>query len=282
MRGVFTSKALNSIGYKTSCILDKDLDVEKIESEKIFVFVKYDNLGLTEKVKQKGSTVVFDIVDSKKSWLEYKSNIDFVIAGSDVHIQHIRSNFSGECLRIPHVITNTCDNFKLQFRKSLESEIKTIGYIGTPKTFTDPNDFHNYCVSNDMKWLMGMPTVTANNNIQMTTCVDLGCIYYTHEKQRFGGTVTSTKPATKLMNFFSFGIPALFTHYDSYVEEIVRYGYHDLLWCLCNSKHSMFDKIKILRRDNSFYKSLGDQSFELSRNFHVSKIEEIYKPLLQL
>jgi len=283
MRGTFISKVLHKKGYKVSLVLDRDLNVADINEEKTVVFVKYDMLCLSKKIKERGGRVVFDVVDSKKHWLEHQENIDTIIAGSNVHIQHMKniSSFKGLFFRIPHVITNTCKDYELQYRRQLGNEIKKIGYVGTPSTFTDTNDFYQYCNENNMSWFSGMPTPRLGNNADMTMPLDLGCIHYTHEKQRFGGTITSTKPATKLMNFFSFGIPTLFTHYDAYVEEIVRYDYHDLLWCLCNSKQSMFDKINILKNNIELYKDLGEQSFQLSRNFHVSKIEKIYKPLLQ-
>jgi hypothetical protein len=110
--------------------------------------------------------------------------------------------------------------------------------------------------------------------------LDLGCIHFTDDKQRVGGTITNTKPSAKLLNMFSYGIPVLFTPYESYLDAISLSGFEDLYWCCCSSKHSMYDKISILSKDSEFYKHLSNLSYDLSRNYHIYKGTQIYKDLI--
>ena len=138
--------------------------------------------------------------------------------------------------------------------------------------------FNHFCEKNNLKWYQSQPSVSDNEN--HTLKIDLGCINFTGDKERIGGTITVTKPSAKLLNLFSYGIPTLFSPYESYIDAIASYGFNDLLWCCCSTKEAMFDKINILIKDDKLYKELSDQAFDLSKNYHISNTMYIYKELI--
>lgn len=280
IRGMLVVMGMKAKSIDAEYVVAKDFNPTTVSENDTVVFVKYDRLGQSSEVKKQGAKVVLDIVDSKKHWFTHRDNLDALIVNTESSKSIIRNrfNFKKPIFKIPHILTNFSKDLASQKRKSLSSKPKTLGYIGVSETFTDSNFFENFCNSNGLKWYQSEASVATNDASTME--IDLGCINFSHESDRIGGTYTMTKPSAKLLNLFSYGIPALFSPYESYIDAISSYGYHDLLWCVCGSKHAMVDKVKILIDDHELYKAMSNMSYELSKNFHISNAVNIYKQLL--
>ena len=281
IRGILPSMGMKNEKINAKYCVANSFNPNSVSDGDTVVFVKYDRLGQSKAVKQNGAKVVLDVVDSKKHWMQHRDNLDALIVNTDSsrHIIKNIHNFNKPMFKIPHILTNFDKDYVGQKRKDLPLSPKTIGYLGVADTFTDDNSFIDFCSQNNLKWYQWQPTI--NSNEVSTLKIDLGCINFTHEKERIGGTYTITKPSAKLLNMFSYGIPALFSPYESYIDAITAHNYTELLWCVCGSKYAMLDKIKILKNDKSLYAHLSNLSFELSKNFHISNTCNIYKELLE-
>lgn len=282
IRGILPTIGLRDSGLDVEYIVSSNFDPNTVGKGDTVVFVKYDRLGQSKAVKESGANVVLDVVDSKKHWKQHRDYLDALIVNtrSQSEIIKNRDNFTGPILKIPHILTNFTKDRKSQRRKQLPEKIKTIGYLGVPETFTDFSLFKEYCASKDIRWYNDQPSIDTNES--STLNLDLGCINFTGDKDRIGGTISISKPSAKLLNLFSYGIPAIFSPYESYLDEIGKSGYDNLLWGCCNTPSAMFDKIQILMDNRGLYQELSDASFEMSKRFHISNSLKIYDPLIQL
>jgi hypothetical protein len=276
IRGILPSRGIKSI--KTDYVDASDFNPSTVSKEDTVVFVKYDKLNKSSLVKKTGAKVVLDVVDSKKHWMQHRGNLDALIVNtksSELIIRN-RFNFEKPIFKIPHILTNFSKDLLSQERKQLPERPRTIGYMGVNETFSDPQEFQKFAESNNMRWYQSSPNIHTNESL--TKELDLGCIYFDERKERIGGTLTMTKPSAKLLNLFSYGIPALFTPYESYVDAVI--GNELLSWCICASKEAMFDKVKIIYENPSLYKALSKESFNLSKKYHISNADSIYNDLL--
>jgi len=281
IRGILPVKGLKKDNVDARFEVASKFNPSAVSSEDTVVFVKYDRLGQSSDVKKSGARVILDVIDSKKHWKLHRDNLDGLIVNTDTQMRIIRSRdkFIKPIFKIPHIITNFNSDLSGQVRKELPKKIKNIGYMGVDKTFSGMNDFIKFSQENNLKWYTSQPSIHSNES--ETLRLDLGCIYYVGDEERIGGTISISKPSAKLINLFSYGIPALFSPYESYLDAIAHTGHTDLLWCCCNTKEAMFDKIRILMDNFDLYKNLSDQAFQMSRYFHISNTTNIYKSLIE-
>ena len=280
IRGILPVNSMVANNIDAKYVVASEFKPSRVSSEDTVVFVKYDRLFQSKAVKYQGASVVLDIVDSKKHWKQHRDFIDALIVNTESQRKILINfdNFTKPIFKIPHILTNHYEDLKGQLRKQLPKSPKTIGYLGVKDTFSEMDEFESFSNANGYEWYHSQPNIY-NNEIE-TLKLDLGCIHFTEDKQRVGGTLTNTKPSAKLINMFSYGIPVLFTPYESYLDAISLAGFEDLYWCCCSSKHAMYDKISILSKDSEFYKHLSNLSYELSRNYHIYKGTQIYKDLI--
>lgn len=280
IRGILPASGMINNKIDAKYCVANSFNPESVDDKDTVVFVKYDRLNQSSQVKKNGARVVLDVVDSKKHWMQHRDNLDALIVNTESsrHIIRKTHGFKGPIFKIPHILTNFNKDYIGQKRKKLPEKIKTIGYLGVSDTFTDSQLFHNFCKENNLNWYQNQPSI--NSNEETTLNLDLGCINFVHENKRIGGSYTITKPSAKVLNLFSYGIPALFSPYESYIDAIATYNHKELLWCVCGSKEAMFDKIKILQNDRQLYTQLSDSAFNLSKNFHISKTCHIYKEII--
>lgn len=281
IRGILPTLGLRAAGIKVKYVVANQFNPAGVNQDDVVVFVKYDRLNQSKVVKDTGARVVLDVVDSKKHWKQHRQYLDALIVNtrSQAEIIRNRDNFHKPILKIPHIITNFGPGMRGQARKSIPNKLSTIGYLGVPNTFTDMPLFENFCIQNGYQWYTRQPSIDSNE--ACTLNLDLGCIYYTGDTSRVGGTITISKPSAKLINLFSYGIPALYTPYESYLDEIGVADYPDLLWGCCNTPAAMFDKINILSDNMDFYHDLSDQAYHMSRRYHISNTEHIYEDLIE-
>jgi hypothetical protein len=281
IRGVLPTKGLERHGVNVKYVTARQFNVTSVGPGDTVVFVKYDRLGQAKAVKDTGAKVVLDVVDSKKHWKQHREYLDALIVNtrSQVEIITHRDKFDKPIFKIPHIMTNFSPDMQGQTRRSFPNKLSTIGYLGVPATFTNMQHFEEFCAQHDYEWYTRQPSVDTNERYTMR--LDLGCIYYTGDTDRVGGTITMSKPSAKLINLFSYGIPTLYTPYESYLDEIGVADYPDLLWGCCNTPAAMFDKINILSENMDFYYDLSDQAYHMSRRYHISNTEHIYKDLLE-
>jgi hypothetical protein len=281
IRGILPTMGLVDKDIQAKYIVASEFDPTSVTEKDVVVFVKYDRLSQSKIVKDTGARVVLDVVDSKKHWKQHRDYLDALIVNTKTQVEIIqkRDGFDKPIMKIPHIITNFSDDLKGQNRKNVPGKLSTLGYLGVPDTFTSMGLFETFCQQNGYAWRTEQPSIDTNE--QATLALDLGCIHYTGDKERVGGTLSISKPSAKLINLFSYGIPALYTPYESYLDEVGASGYADLLWGCCNTPAAMFDKINILRDNMDFYSDLSNQAYDMSRKYHISNTKQIYKELIE-
>ena len=281
IRGILPTVGLVDKDIQAKYIVASEFDPTSVTEKDVVVFVKYDRLSQSKIVKDTGARVVLDVVDSKKHWKQHRDYLDALIVNTKTQVEIIqkRDGFDKPIMKIPHIITNFSDDLKGQNRKNVPGKLSTLGYLGVPDTFTSMGLFETFCQQNGYAWRTEQPSIDTNE--QATLALDLGCIHYTGDKERVGGTLSISKPSAKLINLFSYGIPALYTPYESYLDEVGASGYADLLWGCCNTPAAMFDKINILRDNMDFYSDLSNQAYDMSRKYHISNTKQIYKELIE-
>lgn len=281
IRGILPTMGLVDKDIQAKYIVASEFDPTSVTEKDVVVFVKYDRLSQSKIVKDTGARVVLDVVDSKKHWKQHRDYLDALIVNTKTQVEIIqkRDGFDKPIMKIPHIITNFNDDLKGQNRKNVPGKLSTLGYLGVPDTFTSMGLFETFCQQNGYAWRTEQPSIDTNE--QATLALDLGCIHYTGDKERVGGTLSISKPSAKLINLFSYGIPALYTPYESYLDEVGASGYADLLWGCCNTPAAMFDKINILRDNMDFYSDLSNQAYDMSRKYHISNTKQIYKELIE-
>jgi len=280
IRGIIPTIGMKNEAVPAEYVVANNFNPSGARKDDVVVFVKYDRLGQAQAVKKTGARVILDVVDSKKHWKQHRDHLDGLIVNTQTQAEIIknRDNFDKPIFKIPHILTNFKKDLQGQVRKQIPDKIKTVGYLGVPQTFTDMHLFQNFCSQNNLSWYTSQPSIDSNESA--TLKLDLGCIYFCGDVDRIGGTISISKPSAKLLNLFSYGIPALFSPYESYLDEIGKSDYPDLLWGCCNTPAAMFDKIKILKDNPKFYRELSNQSYEMSRKYHISNTVKIYKDLI--
>jgi len=280
IRGIIPTLGMKRESVPAEYVVANNFNPAGTKKDDVVVFVKYDRLNQAKLVKKTGARVILDVVDSKKHWKQHRDYLDGLIVNTQTQVEIIRNrdNFVKPIFKIPHILTNFEKDLVGQVRKQLPDRIKTVGYLGVAKTFTDMPLFQNFCSQNNLDWYTNQPSIDINETA--TLKLDLGCIYFCGDTARVGGTISISKPSAKLLNLFSYGIPALFSPYESYLDEIGQSNYPDLLWGCCNTPAAMFDKIKILQDNPKFYHELSNQSYEMSRKYHISNTVKIYKDLI--
>lgn len=281
IRGILPVKGLQKNNIDANFIVASEFNPSSMTKEDTVVFVKYDRLFQSAAVKKAGAKVILDVVDSKKHWKMHREHLDGLIVNTDTQMRIIRTRdkFEKPIFKIPHITTNFNSNLEGQLRKPIPKKIANVGYMGVDKTFSEMDEFIKFCNNSGLRWHNAQPSIKTNE--LETLRLDLGCIYYIGDEERIGGTISISKPSAKLINLFSYGIPALFSPYESYLDAIASTGYLGLLWCCCNTKEAMFDKMKILMEDHDLYSELSNKAFEMSKHFHISNAENIYKSLIQ-
>ena len=279
MRGILPTIGLRLSGLEADYVVAESFNPAKVNNSDIVVFVKYDNYNQSIVAKESGAKVFLDVVDSKKHWKRHKEHLDGLIVNTKSQIEIMKNidKFDKPIIKIPHIMTNFLSNYEGQVRKQIPKEIKTIGYLGVSKTFTDMFLFEQFCKDSKLEWYVDQPSINTNQN--STLKLDLGCIHYLGDTERVGGTISISKPSGKLINMFSYGIPVLFTPYESYLDEIGNSEFSGLLWCCCNTAAAMFDKVNILRNNWDFYKELSDEAYEFSKKYHVSNAPGLYSEI---
>jgi hypothetical protein len=284
MRGYAIVDALKRQGVETHVVTHEDLRNAPIDKHSICIIVKAITPDIVSHAKKRNATVVYDMIDNW-NWkvlnmpqtvkgMPLSFGFDVVIANNKAHAAHISKYYNGRITIIPHLHTNIHRK-----RKSIDV-INTIGYIGLDKQFALTKEMTQYCNNNKLQWYQanGGDYQTVE---QETLKLDVGLIYATNAMQSEGLNyeyVMKFKPATKLINYFSYGIPALFNPTIAFIEAIESDP--KLKYLIVNTPIDIYNKINELRENNTLYKDLSNRCFSLSEIYHLDNAKRFYSQLV--
>ena len=272
MRGWAIYDSLKRAGMDVHIVTNDNLKAAPIEKGTVVVIVKTIIPETIAYCKKRGAYMVYDIIDNW-NWKALTMGWNCVIASNFEHAKFLTRHHKGKVVVIPHLHTNVD-------RKRISStEIKTVGYIGMDKQFAITNEMQIFCAKSGLQWHQsagGDPVQTETETLKL----DLGLIYATPAMTALGLNyeyVMKYKPATKLTNYFSFGVPALFNPTVAFMEAIDPDP--KLKYLVVNSPSDIYKKINELRANPEMYKSLADKVFVLAEKYHLDNAPKFYKML---
>jgi hypothetical protein len=264
------SNALNKQGVEAHYTINEKIKDVKIDKNTICVFIKVVWPDTFNRAQQAGAHLVYDIVDNW-TWSNLNHPWDCVIASNKAHKAHIESLVKSKVVIIPHLHTNI-----IRRRKEIK-KILTIGYIGLDKQFSITADATRFCKKAALKWYQASGG-DAKTVEKETMILDLGLIYATPAMNQLGlkyDYIIKYKPATKLINLFSYGIPALFNPTTAFLEVIEQD--EKLKYLIVNSKEEMFKKVWELKNDLKKFNILSDHCYGIAEKYHSDHASEYYK-----
>lgn len=269
MRGVAVTRALQLAGVDAQCITNNKLHKARIGPDTVAFIVKQPHPETIKHLRAKKATVVFDPVDTDV-WSHLGLGYDIVLANHARHAKHISTVFKGPVVIVPHLHTNT-----ERCRKDVQ-EVKTLGYVGLPHQFSITEDMERYCGERGFLWRQSRSEDTQTVH-EMTMAIDLGVIYLDKSLERQGFSfhhAIKYKPATKLINMLSFGIPCLFTPTVAFMEVVSLDP--TLRFLVVNSVDQLYEKIDTLISDKALYRDMAIRGAAVSERFHMDRAKELY------
>jgi len=275
MRGTMPAQALRRAGHDVYCVTHGEVENTPMDQNTICVVVKVINQDVISYIKRRRAKIAYDMIDNW-NWNNLNSNFDYVIASNESHAQHIKKFYNGKIIIIPHLHTNVARR-----RKSIPS-IKTIGYIGMVKQFDISNEMLNFCIKRNFTWFQagGSKIATVENE---TMKLDLGVIYISQAMEKLGlkyEYIRNFKPATKLTNLFSYGIPCLFNPTVSFMEVVASDP--GLNFLVVRNKNEIFSKIDKLYNNFNKFKELSDRCYSIANNYHLDNADKYYSRLFTI
>lgn len=272
MRGISIAKALQRQGIEAHYVINEKIKSVLIDKETICVFIKVVWPDTLKLAKDAGAKCVYDIIDNW-TWSNLRHNWDFVIASNKEHHKFItEQNISS--IVIPHLHTNFNKT-----RKAI-STIKTVGYIGLDKQFVITKEMKGFCSKSGLKWHQGgggdYKTVEKE-----TLQLDLGLTFVMPAISKSGlnyDNIMKFKPATKLTNYFSYGIPALFNPTTAFTELISADP--ELQYLVVFKIEDIFNKINELRKNTTKFNDISNRCYALADKYHMNNAKEYYSRLI--
>ncbi len=269
MRGIAVARALRVAGVSARCVTPDQLRKARISRDTVGILVKAPHPWAINHLRRHKATVVFDPVDTLE-WHHVGRDYDIVLANNQVHADRISTLFKGDVVVVPHLHTNV-----QRVRKDVK-EIQTVGYVGLPQQFSITAAMKAYCAKKKLRWRQGRSEVTRTVN-KMTMKLDLGVIYLDESIERYGFSLhhaVTYKPATKLINVLSFGIPCLFTPTVAFMEVVDLEP--ALRFLVVDSVDQLHEKIDALVADKDLYGELAKRAVAASEHFHMDRAKEFY------
>lgn len=220
-----------------------------------------------EAVRQRGTRQIFDVVDNYRAWRITRAAplVDCFIGANLTHTLYLQQSYGRLAVEIPHHHCNF-DNLRIPVRTGPP----TLGYIG---------DIVRWPANRRVVTRLPYPHLESFRHkgaegfaalVSAYLATDIGYDYRREtDKMRFNSAV-------KLVNFMSFGIPAVLGPESAYLE-VARHG-EAVLYA-----HAKADFVMLLRHlaeDEPLRRRMGDACYELARPFHISRIAERYREFL--
>jgi len=214
-----------------------------------------------EAVRRAGVRQVIDVVDNFE-WRDLARRaplVDALIAANTTHRVVLEKRFGVPTIEIQHHHCNFAEE-----RIAPDRARPTLGYIGRKDDW-----WINW-------WLtrrLGLPLVRDFKHQSLREQylgIDIGFAYRSDAQKR------SYNSAVKLLNYMSFGIPAVVTPESGFLET-ARHGVECLF---AQSRDEFALLLEHLAEDVTLRRRLGEAGFEAARPYHIRRISERYRRFL--
>ena len=258
IRGIQVAKALGCNSF-----LLKEFTLEQAAAHEVVVYVKrMPAPSLMKAIRRRGIIQVVDPLDDYNDWRMRRRvrYIDALIGASLTHAVHLERKWKRPTTELPHHHCNFDE------RRIPPARLPpTLGYVGGklhwPETRSVLKKF-------------SYPTVVDlehRNLVDSYMAIDVGLGFRKHAQK------TSFNSPIKLLNYMSFGIPAVVTPESGYLE-VARHGEH-CLFAQTKAEYRML--LARLAEDLPLRQKLGDAAWEAARPFHMRCVAERYHTFLR-
>jgi hypothetical protein len=214
-------------------------------------------------VRRGGTRQLFDVLDNYGSW-HLRSRLallDGFIGASFTQTVALEKRHGLPAAFLPHHHCNFSES-----RIEPGRTPPTLGYVGDrhhwPATKWVTRSFPQYPVVVDME----------HRNLHASySGIDIGFAYRADPRKR------SYNSAIKLVNYMSFGIPAVMTPESAYTE-VARHGTHALF---AQSKSEFGMLLGRLAKEPALRADLGAAAYEAARPYHIRHVAVLYRSYLE-
>lgn len=217
-----------------------------------------------EAVRRRGVLQVVDALDNYSRW-QFRRRaewIDAFIASNFTHAVHLERAFGRPAVEIPH---HHC-NFE-ERRIPAGRTPPALAFVGNPKHWRQ----NRRMVAGLRYPLLSSPRyATREELVEIYLQADIGFAWRSEASKR------SFNSAVKLVNYMSFGIPAVLGQETGYLQ-VARHGEECLFAQTLGEARMLLDH---LARDADLRRRMGEAAFEAARPFHIRRVVERYRSLL--
>jgi hypothetical protein len=244
----------------------RDLTPDIAGSYDAIVYVKtFPPNKLLEQIRARGVKQIFDPIDEFRWWKIWlcKSFVDAFIASNLSHAFYLEKRFGAPAVVLPH---HHCNYDELRIPPGRTPP--TLGYIANDKRWR---------LNRRIAQRLSLPIVTSFSQREgrkglpeIFMSVDIGFEF------RNEPTDLRFKPATKVVNFMSFGIPSVLPPEIGYLE-VARHGEQCLY---AHTPAEMALLLDGLARDPALRARIGEAGYEAARPYHITNIAARYRDFL--
>jgi hypothetical protein len=193
-------------------------------------------------------------------------SIDFYIVNNDIMLNEMKKVTDKPVYVIPH---HNC-NF-LKKHNMLKGRPKRLGYIGLPEQTIHEDSMISLCKKLDISFTS--QDVTSHDQLdEAFSKIDIGVVYFDRieSKKEYQDKILLYKPATKLSNFQSYGIPTVCLPYESFKQ----FGGSKNIFV--NNFEELETAIEMLVNNEDVYSSLAKDSISQGESLHIEKVVDYY------
>tara|TARA_R110001592_G_scaffold26464_2_gene99073 strand:+ start:82 stop:1182 length:1101 start_codon:yes stop_codon:yes gene_type:complete len=229
--------------------------------------------------------MLYESSDLKKVMTSYSSNIPLL------KTRHAHTNCSKQLNPFSMIEGENGNQLFKQDNHIQQDGIFNFGYTGRPKHCTDFLRLTRaiYRTGAQCRFIHSHPNI--ETNMSLTYDLDMGFSLYDHDDW-----TRKLKPANKIMNYISLGIPCLFSPFTSYIDlflenniDYKEYIIPDREKCLDSTKHynnvsiessdSLRDVILNLIHSNDFHEKRR-ALWEMSKRYNPMNISFLYDEMI--
>jgi hypothetical protein len=266
------------------------LDIHNVDLERepglndVSLFVRTYDAGLAAQMKRRGHRVGYDVADSmcgdaffRGAKVENLSayahpECDFYIVNNTVTLKDLEPFADNKPI---YVVPHHTVNYERHVNRA-PYKVSRVGYVGLAEQLSAKDEIAKLCEAHGAEFVSVHPN-TREECVEVMKTIDLGVVFAEENlssNPRFAELMFRHKPATKVTNFQSFGIPVVAVPYESYKEfggGAVRF---------VTSKDSMLAALE------SFLTSDNDRRIErlaASSNgalYHIDEVVKQYKDIV--
>lgn len=301
------SEAFASHGVESDVRTWEELAVGRVHLGKhgcdLFIFVKEWSLELARELRASGTArIAVDLLDNfalnatfDPDSQDYRE-VDVFVVASGFHRTVLASRFAPTQCKPIWVVPHHHSNLFGQVN-NITRPVRCVGFQGDitnrlPRALEAR--LRAFCDNRGLDWVafythetkalhpyMSPSEINAMVHHQLTT-IDIGVIFPPEPSPSKENKSTPTlkyahenvllKPATRLLNFLSHGIPTVCFPYASYLEVCTRSGYA----LFCSDEDSLFARLDELASNESLRTITSEQGLAIAAEYSLARIAEHY------